>query len=150
MSLHPNEVLQAFGTLTGIVFRLVPNDIERQAKQFVDHGFTLRDLELVVLWTQKQIAGRVNGFSRASLQWRTIFGAFGSGEDFVRFQERLGLAEGEIRKGWRPVFTLGAEPKPTTKPAPAAAIDTEREKRLRDEARTGLGNLKQQILGYEP
>lgn len=110
-------VLEAFGDLTGIRFRFVAEEMKRQAMRFAEH-FTLQELELVVLWTKRQIAREAGGFSAVSLQWRIIMGT-AYGDEFVRFQERLGLAEEEMKRtGWRPPYKL-SQPAQTTPVATA-------------------------------
>ena len=124
MSWSEDEVLKAFGELTGIKFRFVAEEVKRQARRFSEH-FTLQELELVVLWTKRQIARETGGFSQASLQWRVLMGT-AYGDELVKFTERLGLAEEEMKRtGWRPPYVLCAAPKPAQptlekpeKPAP--------------------------------
>jgi hypothetical protein len=115
--LKPSAVLAEFTRLTGIKFRVLPDSVARQAGKFVAAGFTLAELELVIAWTKRQIA-TVRNWGPESLQWRVLFGDHGAADEFVKFQERLGLAEEAQRRGWRP--KLGNVPA-VTKPAPAAA-----------------------------
>ena len=100
-------VLRAFRALTEIELRVVPNEVAKQAVM-VAENFSLRDLELVVLWTKKMIARGQGGFSNASLQWRVLMGRIGCGEDLMAFQDRLGTATAEMARGWKPPFRLSA------------------------------------------
>jgi len=117
MSWNHEDVLKAFGDLTGIRFRFVAEEMKRQAQRFAEH-FTLQELELVILWTKRQIAKQTANFSQASLQWRVVMGT-PYGDELLKFQERLGLAEEEMKRtGWRPPFELSADAKaaPVAKP----------------------------------
>lgn len=117
------EVIDAFSEWTGIRFKFVPHGVQRQAAAFVTHGFSLEGLELVIAWIRRQIARGVNGFSSASLQWRVLMGEHGAADEFMRFQERLGLAQEAIRRGWKPRLGSKANDavpaKPEAIPAPA-------------------------------
>lgn len=134
-----DAVLSAFAELTGIRFRFLPEDIRRQAATFAQH-FSLRDLELVILWTRRKIAAQAGGYSAASLQWRVLMGTPYAGSDFVVFQERLGLAEEEMKRtGWRPAFKLSGAaaegPAAARKPAAPAPTGEEEARRIREQAR---------------
>lgn len=113
-------VLRAFGELTGIVLRVVPEEVKRQAFTFAEH-FSLRDLDLVIQWTKRRIARSEGGYTQASLQWRVLMGGIGRGEDLLAFQERLGLAQEEIKRGWRPVWKLCAASAPEPRKTAAVA-----------------------------
>ena len=112
----PQEVIGTFELCTGIRLRAVPHSVQRQAGDFVKHGFTLTDMELVVAWIKRQISHRKSGFTDASYTWRRMFGDHGAADEFLVFQERLGLAEQDRRRGWRPkLATEPAAPKPAAK-----------------------------------
>jgi hypothetical protein len=111
-------VLRAFGELTGIRLRVVPEEVKRQAFTFASH-FTLRELETVVLYVRRQIARNEGGLSAASLQWHVMMGSIGGGADFLNFQNRLGLAEEAMKRGWRPPFALCAAPVHAARTVPA-------------------------------
>lgn len=147
-----DAVLAAFAELTGIRFRFLPEDIRRQAHTFAQH-FSLRDLELVILWTRRKIAAQAGGYSAASLQWRVLMGTPYAGSDFVVFQERLGLAEEEMKRtGWRPAFKLAApEPAAHRPAAPAPARPSaEEEGRIRAEASRAAADLLEKMKGNAP
>lgn len=152
-ALTPQQVIEAFARYTEIRFRVVPPSVQRQAMEFVKFGFTLRELELVAQWTRRQIARGQGGYNAASLQWRTLFGAHGAADQWVCFQERLGLAETDLKRGWRPKLETGAgaEDKQAMrkgdqeKPATPATISAPEEERLREQRRVEMEKLKNQL-----
>lgn len=98
----PADVIATYSRCTGIRFRFLPDGVSRQSVKFLERGFTLSDLELVVLWIKRGISRHECGFNAASLGWRCMFGEFGSSDEMLKFQERLGLAEEAVKRGWRP------------------------------------------------
>lgn len=120
----PQEVIAAFTQATGIALRMVPHGIQRQAADFVRHGFNLAELELVVAWTKRQIRLGKSGFTEASYTWRRLFGEHGSPDEFQAFQERLGLAQSELRRGWKPKLAAAQAPA-TAAPPPTAPQEKE-------------------------
>jgi len=117
-ALDPNEVIATFGRLTGIRFRFLPDGVSRQAVKFVERGFTLADLELVVLWIKYKTKRHECGFNDASLGWKCLFGDYGSSDEMLKFQDRLGQAETELKRGWRPARICAEQPvKRAEKPA---------------------------------
>lgn len=141
--LDPKEVIATFSRLTGIHFKVLCNGVTYQAMKFVKSGFTLQELELVILWTKRQISRGEGGYSASSLQWRVLFGDYGSGDEMLKFQERLGLAEECVRKGWRPPIA-GMAVRPVAKPtAPVQERFSEEEgKRAAAELREFAAKLK--------
>lgn len=143
------SVLRAFGVLTGIRLRVVPEEVKRQAFTFAAN-FSLRELELVVLYVRRQIARNEGGFSAASLQWHTMMGSIGGGADFLAFQNRLGLAEEAMRRGWRPPFALTAPAAPVqtacTKPAPAMQSDDDL-RRIREKNGEAMREFRERMQG---
>lgn len=113
--LDPKEVIATFSRLTGITFRFLPDGVARQSAKFLERGFTVRDLELVILWTKRCISRHENGLNPASLGWRCLMGDYGSSDEMLKFQERLGLASEAVRKGWRPQIA-GMAARPVAKP----------------------------------
>jgi hypothetical protein len=152
--LHPREVMEAYAAMTGIKFRIMAPDVEKQACQFVDAAFTLEELELVIEWTRMQIRLQKGGYSDASLGWRVLFGKMGDGLPFVAFQERLGMAEAARKRGWRPALKVTAPARPapafekTTQAAPAEPDADDQVKR--DAMKASLKTLAQGILTYDP
>lgn len=138
-------VLRAFGELSGIHFRVKPEEMLRQAHRFAE-VFTLRELETVVLWTKRQIADQAGGFNAQSLTWRVIMGS-AYGDEFIRFQERLGLATEAIkRRAWTPRYTLSGAPAepPRIAPQRERAADPDA---IRKHTQAGLGDLLKQMGG---
>lgn len=121
------DLLSAFEQLTGIRFAIGAHYQQAQAIELARAGITVRDLELVILWTRREMAAPRSPYKAASLSWRTLMGAHGDGNEFVCFQERLGLANAAVAKGWRPAFKLTAAPAPLRvvpdpQPAPDPAL----------------------------
>jgi hypothetical protein len=123
-------VLRAFGELTGIRLKRVPYAVQQQAVVFAE-TFTLRDLELVILYTRRQIARNEGGLSPASLQWHVLMGkpfehSAQDAGDFMAFQNRLGLAEEAMKRTkWQPPFRLSAPAAPEPR-QPAAMSEYDR------------------------
>lgn len=114
--LDPKEVIATFTRLTGIRLREpFPQYVMAQASTFAKH-FEMRELELVILWTKRQASRHEGGYSSASIQWHVLFGRHGAGDEMLTFQERLGLAEEAVRKGWRPPIA-GMAVRPVAKPS---------------------------------
>lgn len=133
-------VFRAFGELTGIVFRVQPEEMKRQAQRFAE-TFTLAELETVVLWTKKQIADQAGGLNPQSLTWRILMGS-AYGDEFIRFQERLGLANEAIRRrAFHPRLTLSAPPPAAAKAAPAPREPAADPEAIRKHAQQGFGDL---------
>lgn len=120
------DLLNAFSELTGIRFAIGAHYQQAQAIELAAAGFTVRDLELVVLWTRKELRDPRSIYRKASLGWKALMGEHGGGDEYVQFQTRLGLANEDMRRGWRPPFKLTAAPAPLRvvpdpQPAPATA-----------------------------
>ena len=142
------EVLADFKALTGIEFRFLGEEVKRHAQTFAEH-FTREELELVILWTRKKIAEQAAGLSAASLQWRVLMGVRGCGDEFGKFQERLGLAREEMKRtGWRPRFTLCAAtmPGPVKKPV-AVPVSAEEQARIAESVNAQARQARQALLG---
>lgn len=139
MGLLAPQVVEAFGELTGITYRVTPHGVMRQAADFVKHGFTLADLELVIAYTKRGIQRGDSGFNAQSLTWRVLFGEHGAPDEWQKFQERLGLAQEMMRRtGWRPKLMHGdnGRAQATTSPAGrVAATAAEQEQPASDEDR---------------
>lgn len=149
---HPQEVMDWFERWTGIKFRIMPHSVQRQAIKFLKAGFTLEELEMVIAWTKYQIQRGEGGFNAGSLQWRVLFGDHGAADEFMRFQERLGLAEEARKRGWRFKSALGVpvqgKPVETAKPAmPPKPVETweEREARLA-KASAEMRKIRQSLM----
>jgi hypothetical protein len=121
MNTKPQDVIDLHARLTGQRMRLVPHSVQRQASKFVEH-FSLAELEIVLLFTQRQISRNECGYNTQSLTWRVLFGDHGAADEFLKFQERLGMAEEARRRGWKPRLSTGAPSKsaPEPKSAPVA------------------------------
>lgn len=146
--LTPQQVIEAFGRFTAIKFRVVPHSVQRQAVDFVRNGFTLQELELVIKWTRRQIEKNQGGYSAASLQWRVLFGDHGAADEWVCFQERLGLAELALKSGWRPKLEAGeqkVEPGKKTVSDARPSISPEDEDRLRQQRKAQMEELKKNL-----
>lgn len=96
----PLEVLHAFTALTGIALRRPSYNQEMTALEFAK-SFTLDELESVVRFVQREIAG--GRLDARSLQWHCIFGTMGSGSEFEVFQSRLAMAQKTVRLRAAPV-----------------------------------------------
>lgn len=112
------ELLAAFAQLTGIRFALGAHYQQAQAMELAKAGITVRDIEMVVLWTKREIAQPRSKFTAASLQWKVLMGLHGDGNEYGTFQERLGLAQEAVRRGWSPRYKVSAD---ETAPKPAQA-----------------------------
>ena len=149
---HPREVLELFQRLTGIAFRITPHSVERQAIKFLKAGFTLGELEMVVAWTRHQIQRGEGGFNPGSLQWRVLFGDHGAADEFLRFQERLGLAQEARKRGWKFRSSLGVPVEGTpvvavAKSVPETPVETWEEREARQARMVEeMKKMKQAVL----
>lgn len=143
----PADVISTYSRCTGIRFRFLPDGVSRQSVKFLERGFTLADLELVVLWIKRGISRRECGFNAASLGWRCLFGEYGSSDEMLKFQERLGLAEEAVKRGWRPSLTSTRNG--TEKPASAPKHPPEQKVSEEEGKRTAglLGALRNELEG---
>lgn len=90
----PPEMIALYSTLTGIRYARPSHGMEAQAIDFC-RSFTLDELRSVVAYVQREInKGKLD---ERSLGWRAFFGNYGSGNDFVAFQDRLSMASRTIR-----------------------------------------------------
>lgn len=117
----PADVIATYSKMTGIRFRFLPDGVSRQSVKFLERGFTLSDLELVVLWIKRGINRHEGGLNDMSLGWRCLFGEYGASDEFLKFQERIGMAEAAVKRGWRPAMarTGPHRPAPAHKSPPA-------------------------------
>lgn len=126
----PADVIATYSRCTGIRFRFLPDGVSRQSVKFLERGFTLADLELVVLWIQRDIKRHECGSNAASLGWKCLFGEFGASDEFLKFQERIAFAEEAVKRGWRPSLTSarnGTEKPASTPKQPAEQKVSEEE-----------------------
>lgn len=94
------DVIATFARLTATPLRIASADQRAQAIAFVEAGFSLEELEMVIRFTQKEQKKDRATLNKFSCSWVVLFGRYGGGNEFQTFQERLGMAmkERDARK----------------------------------------------------
>lgn len=128
----PQLFLQSWAEHTSQSFRCVPQIVEEQAAQAVRYGLTCDDIRLVMAYLRREIAKDRSGFNPQSLTWRV-----NAADGWLKFQERLMLAQEAVKRGWRPF--------PAQRSAPANVVPMavpEEDAALRAKMVEGLKQLR--------